>query len=49
MNECAHAWITVTLPMLFVGPDVFGIPAESNKSSAYRRMRLYRALKVASV
>ena len=30
MNECAHAWITVMLPMIFVGLDIVGALADSN-------------------
>lgn len=33
MNECAHAWITVMLPMLFVRPRFVVILADSHKPS----------------
>ena len=31
MNECAHAWITVALPMLFVGLDIVGVLTGSDE------------------
>jgi hypothetical protein len=31
MNECAHVWIAVALPMLFVGPDIVRVLAGSDK------------------
>jgi hypothetical protein len=31
MNECAHAWIAVALPMLFVGWDIVRVLAGSDK------------------
>ena len=33
MNECAHAWIAVTLPMLVVGVDIVGVLADAYESS----------------
>jgi len=31
MNECAHGWITVALPMLFVGLDIVSVLAGSDE------------------
>ena len=49
MNECAHPWITVALPMLFVRARKHGILANSHKPSHFRGTRLFHALKPASV
>jgi len=36
MNECAHAWVTVALPILFVGLDTVGVLAGSEDLASHR-------------
>ena len=50
MNECAHGWITVALPMLFVCSRTLSIPFYTiHGLSTCRKMRRCRVSKLPSV
>ena len=49
MNECAHAWITAALPMLFVSLDVVRVLTDPDETLTYRRTRFYHVSKPAFV
>jgi hypothetical protein len=50
MNECAHGWITVTLPMLFVRSRCCRLFIQQHSGLlACRRTKRHRASKLASV
>ena len=49
MNECAQAWITAVLPMLFVSLGVARVLVSPDEALTYRRTRFYRVSKPAFV